>query len=154
MILDLEGKCEQALIARLAQHPDLQSCSFKLHNSDTKKYDGTIVVRAQRGEENPPESGVFNVFVEVELTVRMNPKKDTLQNFNTHTLAIERVICVPWRQFVDELNAGQTEWHCYYFAVDGKDPSPVEDHHSCIWSCSMIAMNVSFSTALLNSNPQ
>lgn len=152
MNLDLEGKCEEALIARLSQHPDLSSCDFKHNVSDTKKFDGSIVVRAQRGEENPAESGVFNISIEIELNVRMQTRKNTLPDFNKKTLALERVLCLPWRQFVEELNAGQPDFHCYFFAVIDKDPSPVEDNHACIWSCNMIAMNVSFSTALINTN--
>lgn len=151
--LDLEAKASQALIMRLTQHELLKDCNTKQTNSDTPRIDGTIVVRCQRGEENPPESGVFNIAVEIEMRVRMNPRLNTLLDFNAKNLAIQEVLMTPWRIFVDQLNACQPDFHCYFFAVTDKDPSPVEDYHACIWSCSMIGMPCSFDTALKLNTP-
>lgn len=145
--LDLEEKCEKALIARLQQHPVLKDCNIKHSVTDSNKVDGSLIVRCQRGEENPSESGVFNVATEIEIQTRMQRGKNTLTDFKSKVRAMEEVLSLPWRQLVAELNACLSDFHCYNIAITDKDSTPEDDMHSCIWTCNLIAMPVSFETA-------
>lgn len=154
MAIDLERKMESALAARFKQSKPLARLRFRLTSEDSAKVNGDYVVSFKRGDGNPPFSGIYNMDGTVSLSMRHRKTVDTLPLFLERCKAIEDVLSVHTYTLAAELSKCVPEFHCYEIAVTGKDDSPQDQKHSCIWTLTAIAMSLSYADAVaLQSQP-
>lgn len=148
MAIDLERKTEQAIAARLKQHQPLSKLRIRCNSEDSAKVNQDLVIAAKRGDGNPQFSGIFNVEVTAELTMRHRKTVDSLPVFLGLCAAIEEVFCgVETYKLAAQISTCTPDFHCYEIEVTGKDDSPQDQKHSCVWSLNAICMPQSYSTA-------
>lgn len=154
--IDLERKTENAFAARLKQHPALSRMRMRNNSEDSPRVNQDIVITAKRGEGNPPYSGVYNVAVELTVTMRHRKGVDTLPKFLATCAAMEDVFNTTAFQVINgfshqeialQLSLAVPNFHCYELAVTGKDDTPEDKKHKCVWSVTVIAMSQSYATA-------
>lgn len=149
MANDLECKMEGALAARLKQHKPLAKLRFRKTSEDSARVNQDCVISFKRGEGNPPYSGIYNLEGTITLTMRHRKTVDTLPLFTGLCKSLEEVIAdVHTYILAAELSKCVPDFHCYEIAITGKDDSPVEQKHSCIWTLNAIAMDLSYSDAV------
>jgi len=155
--IDLERKTENALAVRLKQQPLLAKLRVKRNSEDSSKINQDLVICAKRGEGNPPYSGIYNVDVTCTYTMKHRRSIDTLPLFLRVCAAMEEVFNVTafdtvagvtTQRIASQLSACAPDFHCYEVAVTGKDDTPEDMKHTCVWSLSLIAMSQSYANAV------
>lgn len=161
--IDLERKTEDAFSVRLKQQPSLSKLRMRRTSEDSPKVNQDLVIVAKRGEANPPFSGIYNIDVTLTLTMRHKKSVDTLPQFLRSCAAMEEVFNVtgienvngvPVQRIASQLSLCAVDFHCYELSVTGKDDSPEDMKHKCVWSLSVLAMSQSYDNAVkLQSTP-
>lgn len=155
--IDLERKTENAFAARFKQQPTLARMRFRRNSEDSPKVNSDIILSAKRGEGNPPYSGIYNLTLEVTLTMRQRKTADTLPQFLKLCAAMEEVFNVtaidsvggvPVQRIAVQLSSCAPDFHCYEVAVTGKDDTPEDGKHKCLWTLNVIAMSQSYGNAV------
>lgn len=154
--IDLERKTENALAVRFKQQPLLNKLRMRRTSEDSPKVNQDLVISAKRGEGDPPFSGIYKMEVTCELTMKYRKTLDTLPTFLRLCAALEEVFnvtafdmvgSVPVQRIAAQLSLCAPDFHCYEVAVTGKDDTPEDMKHKCIWSLSLIAMAQSYANA-------
>jgi hypothetical protein len=146
--IDLERKTENAIAERLKQHQPLSKLRFRRTSEDSARVNQDLIISAKRGEGDPPFSGVYRMEITVSLTMRHRKTVDTLPQFLALCFAMEQILCgVSTYELAQQISFGIPDFHCYEIAVTGKDDSPQEGKHSCVWSLYALAMGQSYATA-------
>lgn len=155
--IDLERKAEIAFAARLRQHPLLAKLRMRRTTEDSPRVNQDLVIAAKRGDGNPPYSGIYNMEVSCTLTMKHRKSIDTLAQFLRLLAAMEEVFNVtqfeypggvPVQLIALQLSSCAADFHCYEVAVSGKDDTPEDNKHKCVWSLSIIAMSQSYANAV------
>lgn len=155
--IDLERKTENALAARLKQQSLLAGMRFRRTSEDSPKVNQDIVISAKRADGNPPYSGVYNLTVEVTVTMRHRKGVDTLPQFLQTCAAMEDVFNlttidtvagVPTQRIAEQLSLCVPDFCCYELLITAKDDTPEDKKHKCVWSLSVIAMSQSYANAV------
>lgn len=155
--IDLERKTENALVARLQQQPLLSKMRMRRTSEDSPKVNQDVVISAKRGEGNPPYSGIYNVTVEVSVTMRHRKGVDTLPQFLRTCAAMEEVFNttnidmlngVPFQRIAAQLSLLVPNFCCYELLITAKDDTPEDKKHKCVWSLTVIAMSQSYANAV------
>lgn len=155
--IDLERKTENAFATRLKQQSLLAKMRMRNTSEDSPKVNQDIVITAKRGEGNPPYSGVYNVAVEITLTMKHRKGVETLPQFLRACAAMEEVFNVteidvwagvPHYRIAAQLSSATSNFHCYELQVTGKDDTPEEKKHKCVWAITVIAMSQSYANAV------
>lgn len=155
--IDLERKTENAFASRLKQQPSLARMRMRRNSEDSPKVNGDFVIAAKRGEGDPPFSGIYNVTVEIMLTMRHRKTVDTLPQFLAVCAAVEDVLGittidmvagVPVQRIASQLSSCAPDFCCYQLAVTGKDDTPEDNKHKCVWALTVIAMSQSYANAV------
>jgi len=153
---DLERKMENALAARLKQHPTLSRVRMRRNSEDSPKVNQDLILTAKRGDGNPPYSGIYNIEVTASISLKHRRSVDTLPQFLKLCAAMEQVFNlstqfngIPGVQVLAaELSQCIPDFHCYEILVTGKDDAPEDKAHKCVWSLSAIAMPQSYANAV------
>ena len=145
--LDLEGKAESAVIAWLQTSPRLKSRRIVSSAEESAKSNGTISVNAKRGAEVSPNSGVWEINVQVEFSLRIKPKSQSMNDFCAVKAAIAERFEIFWRSLIVELTRMRNDWHCYYVIVQGSNSDPQEGMHHYALDLQLQAMPVTFAQA-------
>lgn len=146
--IDLERKTEDALAARLKQQPTLAKLRMRRTAEDSPKVNFDLVISAKRGEGNPPFSGIYNMDMSVTFSALHRKTVDTLPLFLRMCAAMEEVFNVETYTLARQLSSTVPDFHCYEIAVTGKDDSPEDRMHKCVWTLSGIAMTQSYDNAV------
>lgn len=162
--IDLERKTEDAFAARLKQQPALAKLRMRRTSEDSPKINQDLIITAKRGGGNPPFSGIYDMEVTCTYSMKHRKSVDTLPEFLRLCAATEEVFNVtgfemvagvPVQKIAAQLSLCAADFHCYEVAVTGKDDTPEEKKHKCVWSLSVIAMSHSYDNAVkLQSNSQ
>lgn len=157
MEIDLERKFEIALINRLQQHQPLKKIRIRRNSEESAKVNEDVVIFAKRGIQNPSFSGIFEIEVTITLVMRNRKTVNTLPAFLNLLKAIEEVLTITGNEsttfgvligkLAAQLSLSTLNFHCYEVAITGKDDSPQDQKHSCIWTLSALAMAQSYLTA-------
>lgn len=152
--IDLERKMENALAARLKQEATLARVRMRRTSEDSAKVNQDLILTAKRGEGNPPYSGIYNLDLTAQISLKHRRSVDTLPQFLRLCAAMEEVFNLS-TQFdgLQQVLAAQLsrlvpDFHCYEILVTGKDDTPEDNKHKCVWTLSAIAMCQSYANAV------
>lgn len=145
--IDLERKMENALAARFKQHAALKKLRMRRTSEDSPKVNQDLVITAKRAQGNPPFSGIYDMEISCSYSMRHRKSIDTLPLFLRICAAMEEVFGVQTYTLAKQLSLCVPDFHCYEVAVTGKDDTPEDKKHKCVWSLSAIAMTQSYVTA-------
>lgn len=156
LAIDLERKSEQAFAARLKQQPLLARVRMRLNSEESAKVNQDLILAAKRGEGDPPFSGIYKVEVAVSYSMKQRRTVDTLPQFLNVCAAMEQVFNLSSQMADDGLNSvlaaqlslAVPSFHCYEVAVTGKDDTPEDNKHKCLWTLSIVAMSQNYANAL------
>jgi hypothetical protein len=153
--LDLESKCEQAVIAWLKSSPQLAGKTIQPGADEAAKTNGAIYVHAKRGQEITPPSGVYAVAVSIEFMLRIRTRGQSQADFNAIRAAIAERCEIHWKILADNLTkAARQDFHCYDARIQDTDPTPSDGQHHYILVLQLDAMPVTFGQAdKLKPNP-
>lgn len=154
--IDLERKTEEALAARLKQQSALARIRMRRTSEDSPKVNQDLILTAKRGEGNPPFSGIYNLEASASISLKHRKTVDTLPQFLKLCAAMEEVFSLSSQQttsglssiLATQLSLCVPDFHCYEVAVTGKDDTPEDKKHKCVWSLSMVAMSQSYANAV------
>lgn len=156
LAIDLERKTEIAFAARFKQLPALAKIRMRRTSEDSAKVNQDLIFSAKRGEGNPPYSGIYNVELTITLGMKHRKTVDTLPLFLGLCAAMEEVLNItnfdlvngfPVQRLAAQLSLCTADFHCYEVQVTGKDDTPEDKKHKCVWSLMAIAMPQSFANA-------
>lgn len=151
--IDLERKMENALAVRFKQHPLLAKLRMRRTSEDSPKVNQDLILVAKRGNGNPPFSGIYDMEITCTYSMKHRKTVDTLPFFLRVCAAMEEVFGVETYTLARQLSLCVADFHCYEVAVTGKDDTPEEKKHKCVWALSSIAMTQSYANAVkLQSN--
>lgn len=145
--IDLERKFENALAARFKQQSALARLRMRRTSEDSPKVNQDLIIAVKRGDGNPPFSGIYNMEVTCTYSMKHRKAVDTLPFFLRICAAMEEVFNVSTYTLAAQLSLCAADFHCYEVAVTGKDDTPEDKKHKCVWSLSAIAMPQSYATA-------
>ena len=145
--IDLERKLENALAVRLKQQTALAKLRMRRTSEDSPKINQDLIISAKRGEGNPPFSGIYDMEVTCTFTMLHRKSVDTLPLFLRMCAAMEEVFSVGTYPLAAQLSLCAEFFYCYEIAVTGKDDTPEEKKHKCMWTLSAIAMSQSYANA-------
>ena len=145
--MDLERKLGNALATRFKQNPLLARVRMRVTSENSPLVNGDLVIVSKRGEGNPPYSGIYNMDVTCTYTLKHRKSVDTLAQFLKVCEAMEQVFGVATYTLAAQLSLCVENFHCYEVAVTGKDDTPEEKAHKCVWTLSAIAMSQAYATA-------
>lgn len=151
---DLERKLENAVATRLKHHDLLAKLRMRRNSEDSPRVNQDLVLSAKRGQQSPPFSGIYEMEVTLTLSMRHRRTVDTLPAFLATLKAIEEVISFsevetetfgqPITGLAAQLSLCVPDFHCYEFAVSGKDDAPVDNKHNCIWTATAVCAAQSY----------
>lgn len=153
---DLERKVENAIAARLKQQPLLARLRMRRTSEDSAKVNQDLTICAKRGEGNPPFSGIYSMEVSCTYSMHRRNSVTTLPVFLRMCAAMEEVFNVtaidmaggvPVQRLAAQLSLSVPDFHCYEVAVTGKDDTPEDMKHKCVWTLSLVAMGQSYVNA-------
>lgn len=151
---DLERKLESALAVQLKTHQLLRRMRVRHNSEESPKVNLDLILVAKRGVQSPPFSGVFEMEVTINLSMKYGKTVETLPAFLAKLKAIEEVITRPGLDnetfgwpigiFAAKLSLSVADFHCYEFAVTAKDDTPQDQKHNCIWTASAVCAPQSY----------
>lgn len=140
--LDLEGKAEDAFISRLKEEQRVVRVMFSRQAGEQPKTDGLVVVKATRGAEVVPVSGIYQLTLEVEFTLRVRRVGNSLATFGSICQAISNIFEAHPAALAKQLTEEREDWKCYIAEVTGVDKTPKENMHRISWSLQIEAQDV------------
>lgn len=140
--LDLEGKAEDAFICRLKEEQRLSRVMFSRQANEQPKPDGLVVISAIRGAEVVPVSGIYQLTLEIEFTLRVRRVGNSLATFGSICQAISNVFETHPAALAKQLTEERQDWKCYIAEVVGVDKTPKENIHRISWTLQIEAQDV------------